>query len=254
MHSAKKYLDSDGGLVDEFFQKTGELREILVKARVPVRSEPRIIFEQYKKANYERQRAFLNKIEFYSSLCKEALSISIDLLADKKFIWLTFRRLGCFPPAELMDRIKDGDAVEIYTADTGVLEFCNFDFCRNIGYTVEQLFWDPWHDLFYREEKYMGQIMDEFKRSVTVATGPFTPNIEEHTCYETNSLSGNSINVKMKMFSPVKSKSGQVKFMIATSDLEVVQKKASADAAAFVKAENFDGVLTRVPGSESTLS
>lgn len=234
MQPIREQVRSDGDLIDEFFQKIEELKEIFVKVRVSVCSNPQIIFEDYKKASYEKQRDFLSKIEFYVSLCQEALSMSIDLIKDKKFIWLTFKRLDCFPSAELMDQIKDGDAVEIYRAETGVLEFCNFDFCRNVGYSIEQLFFEPWHELFYRDEKYMRQITDQFKKSVTIARGPFIPNIEEHICYEASSLAGNSINVKMKMFSPVKHKSGQIKYMIATSDLKVVKKRASMDSAAFV--------------------
>src|ERR1019366_3529814 len=111
------------------------------------------------------------------------------------------------PSSELLDEIHDGDYVEIYDS-SGVQVFANFEFCAMITYSIEEVTCRHWTELYERDEKHTSQIMAEFTKAFTTATGPFTPNIDVHITKERENPT-NSAHVTMKKFAPLFNKNGQ---------------------------------------------
>lgn len=204
--------------LEKFHIATQKLALALSQAGSPVSSDPSKVYLQYRESDSLRQNLFLEKCEFYHSLIEAALESQIDIVNDKRYIWKSLTHMNCRPSSDLMDLIHSGDAVEIYYAD-GVQKFSNFDFCLNTTYCIEELFWHPWHLLFGRDPKHLEQIMTEFRKAVNEAEGPFEPLVDVHDCWEVLSGSKMRCRVKMRMFAPIRNRSGQTEYMIAASEI-----------------------------------
>ena len=200
------------------FNLTIELARQLERANAPIKSDPNTIYDLYINSSVEVQNQFLHKCQFYTELIKSAIDSDIAIVNDKRFIWLTLMKLNCIPSSELMELIKDGDAVELYSMD-GKLIFSNFDFCKHTTYTIEELFWFSWDKLFGREEIYMNQVMTEFIKATSYQK-PFVPKVERHAIWEIQEGHNKKGFVEMKVFSHLKSKVNGLNYVLATSNVD----------------------------------
>lgn len=216
------FTNSDD-LTSKYFSLTSKLAELFKEKNVPIRSDASNMEPAFREASPEIQANFLKKIQFYYDLCVGAIQEDIELIEDKRFLWYAFKQLGMRPPSDLMNHIDPKDHIEVYDAQ-GVQVFANFEFCRLIAYSIEEIFLFSWDQLFGREQKYTDLIMAAFAKSVTVANGPFHPEVPRHTCWELRLQSKRQAVVDMKMFCPIFDQSGRRAYMIATSHITLQQK------------------------------
>lgn len=173
----------------------------------------------FLQGSVAQQKTFVARLKFYNEIFSSGMDPETDLV-DLKFVWSILKKFKMCPPADLIGKLDVSNYIEIRD-NRGVQIFGNFNFLKVLSYSVEELFWYSWDELFSRDEKITQLIMQEFIKSVTTATQPFDPNISEHTCWETRSRGKHSAKVKMLMFSPIFGENQTISYMLATSKIKV---------------------------------
>lgn len=164
-----------------------------------------------------QQKTFIARFKLYNEIFS---TVEPDTdVSDLVCIWKVLKKFKMRPPSDLMTKISASDYVEIRDQN-GVQIFGNFNFLKQLSYSVEEIFWYSWDELFSRDKKITELIMSEFIKSVSTATESFDPNIPEHQCWETRSTGGHTATVKMQMFSPVFGENKSVRYMLATSKIK----------------------------------
>lgn len=193
--------------------------KLLTENKVEFRSDVELITADFLKLSDSEQLQYLNRLEFSYQNALGAVNEKYSLIRDKRYVWRTIRNLGATPKSDLLEHITESDYVEIYD-NTGIQVFSNFEFCKLVTYSIEEVSFYPWTDLYTRDENTTKQIMTTVERTFFKETGPFKPEIDDHICSENRSNSGREFKVNMKMFSPIQNKVGQNQFLIATSQIK----------------------------------
>lgn len=212
-------LDSETRLValrSALYQYKNYLRMFRIHPKPP----PPFFEKTFLAGSDEQQKIFIARFELHNELFASCIQPGKSMPDDKMFIWSLFKKLDLRPPSNLMDKIEIEDYIEIRDKN-GVQIFGNFEFLTLLSYSVEEVFWYSWEDLFARDEIVTQKIVAAFVKSVSSASGPFDPEVPEHVGFE-KSAEKRKYSVKMKMFSPVFSKSHQPDYMLATSKIQIL--------------------------------
>lgn len=152
--------------------------------------------------NLEKTTA-IERLQFYYDLCMEQLIEGQSLRDSKKFTWRALVKLGLSPQSDLLDRIGEGDIVEIYNEEQVQL-FRNLEFFDICSYTLEELFCIQWWRLFQRDEAVSSEILklvnDLYsKKYPNGVAGP----LPQHTVLECLSRDKFKIDFFMKYIGPL---------------------------------------------------
>jgi hypothetical protein len=205
---------------DQFSVMTHELLKFkkFISSNLPNTQRPSIKFqEDFSSGTPLAQNIFIARLKFYNELFESGVRPEIDF-QESTFLWALFKKIGLFPPSDLMDQIDMSTYLEIRDKN-GLQIFGNFNFLSILSYSVEDLFWYPWDNLFSRDQQIVEMIQKEFIQTVTTARHPFKPNVPKHICEELHSERKHKAFVEMTMFSPLFNHSGDREYMIATSKI-----------------------------------
>lgn len=208
--------------LDRLLAVSKDYNQLLTENKIEYRSNVNLITSDFSKLLPEQQDRYLKRLEFSYQNALQAVRANYSLQRDKRYVWRTIQSLGGIPSSNLLDHITESDYIEIYDCDS-VQVFANFEFCKLVTYTLEEVTFYPWTELYGRDEKITQQIINTIDRTMTKEKGPFQPDIDDHVCFENRSQSGRHFRVKMKMFSPIPNRQGHNQFFIATSYIERVQ-------------------------------
>ena len=161
-------------------------------------------------------RAFYERLKFFYDVCVHAAGDS-NAVDGKRLLWSAIQMLGVRPTSDLMDRIRPGDFIEIYDRNN-IQVFRDFEFCRLITYTLDQVLTHTWDELYERTADLNAKIFAAVERLFTEAQTITDLGIPTHVCNERMSGSGRSYEVTMKFFSPL-FEGRELRYLLAVSSI-----------------------------------
>lgn len=157
----------------------------------------------FKQLTESEKHVALEKLNFYYELCLEHVVENCSLRDSKRFTWRALVKLGLSPNSDLLERLEDGDIVEIYDSQQVQL-FRNLEFFDFCSYTLEELFCLEWWRLFKRDEAISNTILrlvNEIyqRKHPNGVSDPFPP----HLVVESLSRDKFNVDFYMKQISPL---------------------------------------------------
>jgi hypothetical protein len=160
-------------------------------------------FPHFNELTTQEKTTAVERLQFYYDLCLDQITEGQSLRDSKKFTWRALVKLGLSPQSDLLDRIGDGDVVEIYNEEQVQL-FRNLEFFDICSYTIEELFCIQWWRLFQREESVSSEILklvnDLYAKKYP--NGVASP-LPQHTVLECLSRDRFKIDFFMKYIGPL---------------------------------------------------
>lgn len=176
----------------------------------------------YSKLDSTSQKMILDHLNSYIGIIKTTNAKPTDAEFDKKFIWNSFKQHNLKPTDEIFNYYKDGCVVEFYSAQ-GIQVFRNFNFFSLCSYTLEEVFTQPWFELYDRDPAITEAILAKseplFSGKISHA---FDPDIDEHYLVEKRSGKNNLIKIKLNTFIPIKSKNSAEIIVAAVEKGDVI--------------------------------
>jgi PAS domain-containing protein len=212
-----KALKTKAELSTELLQLSVEFNGLLAKHSIPTSVNVANVRRLIETKSDADLRVFFDRIRFFYDVCAQAHASS-GALEEKQLLWSCMTRLGVRPPSDLFERIDPTDYVEIYDAQ-GIQVFRNFEFCRLITYTLDEILTYGWDELYERSQDLTSTIFGEVARMFGSKATVADLAIPTHTCAEKLSGSGRSFEVKMKFFAPLFKGSDPV-YLLAASTIE----------------------------------
>ena len=125
--------------------------------------------------------------------------------------------LKLVPPSGFLDLIDDGDYFEIYNAD-GLQIFRNLEFYRLVSYTIAEIAIYPWDQLYARDARYHGQIVEHcFKKGFSGVKNAYKLDVEDHETYEAMSKEARIFYLWPGWLVPLRDQSHRIVAFFATS-------------------------------------
>lgn len=113
----------------------------------------------FSALSINQQIATVNRLKFYHDLCTEQVSEGQSLRDSKRFTWRALVKLSLSPHADFLNRITEGDIIELYNED-GVQVFRNLEFFDFCSYCIEELYCVEWWRLFQRDDQISSQLLE----------------------------------------------------------------------------------------------
>lgn len=176
---------------------------------IPVRAYDGNSPSHFAALSEEAQAKVLHHFEPYVETCEQSILHRESLLFGKQFLWRVFQKLGLHPSSALLDRIEDGDIVEIYTASY-VQVFRSLSFFPICSYTLDDLLCRPFWELFHREPELLARMMTTTEKVVEGKVDNILNwDIEDHWVNEIQSPAPFQAKVRYKCLSPLRNDAGE---------------------------------------------
>ncbi len=202
----------DKRIVQEFDKLEIHLNVLGIKTK----RAPAQIYHEIFLAPFYQKASLINRLHLQNILAQDAIDSD---LTEAQYVWNMLNALKAKAPEQLFEMLKVKDYIEIRDLN-GVQVAANLNFLKVLSYSLEELFWYPWDELFTRDQKITTEIMNKFFYCITEAKSFFDPEIPEHICSELKSLEKRSAIVKMNIFCPLKGQNNSVHYMLACSELK----------------------------------
>lgn len=105
----------------------------------------------FSSQSHEKKQEILASMQVFIEICQLTLANGKKLDDTKSLAWYGLKHLDMRFTSDLLDKIVDGDILEVYTNDN-IQIFRNFKFFELISYTIEDIFCRPWTELFIRHD------------------------------------------------------------------------------------------------------
>lgn len=156
-------LQDDQTLKLQFTEISSALVELLSAENFQTKAYRDENLPHFSLLSTDKKIEVINRLEVYYNLCAEHLGEGQALRDSKRFTWRVLVKMNLVPTSDLLNKISDGDIVEIYSCDNTQL-FRNLEFFDVCSYSLEELFCVEWYRLFHRDEhisKMIGQKLQE---------------------------------------------------------------------------------------------
>lgn len=105
-------------------------------------------------ASFSQREHVLKMLELTVQLATDVQRRGEKISDSAPLIWAFCRAWKYLPASDFLDKIEQGDLVDVYN-QSGQLIFANLRFFSIAPFSLEELYFRPWHDLFfYRPESY----------------------------------------------------------------------------------------------------
>jgi hypothetical protein len=130
----------------------------------------------------------LENLRLYVSICSDTIKDGASLRDTPQLTWFALRKMGYRPTSDLFSKLGDEQIVEIHNSSFQQV-FRNFRFYDFCSYSLEELYSFHLNQLYHRDEKSMGYLMDYLQ---SLYAGKITSAIEyggpPHLIMETQSV------------------------------------------------------------------
>lgn len=182
LKSLSREFPQDGtNLAQEF--RTLALRYSEIGAMEGIRVIPFLSPEMplYLKASEEERRAATEFLAIIVSIHEETLAGGDTAIDTRSLIWRALGRYSLVPGGDIFDKMGKEDVILIYNDQHSAI-FWNLQFFKYSSITIEQLFFDTWPNITWRES-HIQQDLIEFvhgltKISTTMIIDPKVPGHE----------------------------------------------------------------------------
>jgi hypothetical protein len=158
----------------------------------------------FSKLPPDRQRAINDAIARGLRIFESVTTQGKSLGDSTSLVWAALKELGLRPPSDLFGHITDESIVEVHSPD-GAQLFRSFTFYRYCSYSLEDLYCASWFELYERDDRVMGVLMDFGKkifvdRSIKSTVALDVPN---HIVRELHSPRRYNIEIAMNWVAPL---------------------------------------------------
>ncbi len=141
----------DGNSSSRFIELAYELVALAEKAGCSIVPFYQSHIPYFNSQTDEKKRSILEAPQVFIDICHLTLTNGKKLDDTKALTWYGLKHLNLRFTSDLLERISDGDILEVYTNDN-IQIFRNFKFFELTSYSIEDIFCRPWTDLFIRHD------------------------------------------------------------------------------------------------------
>ncbi len=142
----------------------------------------------FQKASQEQRNKAINHLRMIVDIFEEAIAAGDQALNSRRMIWRALSKFSLVPGPDIFEHIGDEDSVIIYNEEQTIV-FWNLQLFHYISFTVEQIFFCPWHEFTKRSDEIHQKL---YEMAVNVITGKitksFVPGVPGHEVQEINTL------------------------------------------------------------------
>lgn len=215
-------------VLKEGFDGANEFRSLALRyaeigAQNGVRITPYLSPEMplYHAATDDQKRTVIRTLQHIVSIHEEVIAANARPINTKTLIWRALGKLGMTPGRGLMDQLTDDEVVVIYNSDQQAA-FWNLQFFNVISFTVEQVFFTPWHECTRRDPIYTKKLIAIVQDVLSgKLNGTWDPQIPVHLVEELNSPGKLTTNMHLKLFSTL-TRNGSFAGLLVVQGMEVV--------------------------------
>lgn len=140
----------------------------------------------FQKATPEQRSRAITYLKTIVDIHEETIAAGDKPINSRRLIWRALGKLSLVPGPDIFENFSDEDSVIIYN-DEQTMIFWNLQFFNYISFTVEQMFFCPWHEFTKRSDEIHQKLYD---MAVNVITGKttknFIPGVPGHEVQEIN--------------------------------------------------------------------
>lgn len=142
----------------------------------------------FQKASHEQRTRAISYLKTIVDIYEETIAFGDKASSSRKLIWRALSKLSLVPSPDIFEHFKDEDSVIIYNNEQTVI-FWSLQFFQYISFTVEQMFFCPWHEFTKRDDEIHKNLYDMAVKIITgQITGNFVPDVPGHEVQEINTL------------------------------------------------------------------
>lgn len=184
----------------DFENEFTELAQLFSRFDIHVKPFGEHSIARYRSMPSNLRNQSIRNFKTYKTICESVVKDGHSLNNNLQFVWYALKELKLKPSSEFFDKILDTDVIEIYNAE-GVQIFRNFRFFEFCGYTLADIFLNPWFDLYYRNEDLTKRIFEQVAQCLTRKEGGlYYPSIEKHEIFEIFSGAPHTVSYSIKHF------------------------------------------------------
>ena len=185
----KKYLydaDSESGAGEADLFRNLALRYTAIGAHEGIKVTPFEAPEMplFQKATPAQRKTAIEFLGTIVQIHEETIAAGDRAIDSRKLVWRALSKLSLVPGPEIFNFITEDDVVLIYQENQTVV-FWNLQFFQYASLTVEQLFFEVWHEFTKRDieiqKKLYQMALDLISGKIT---GVFSPDVPGHVVEE----------------------------------------------------------------------
>jgi hypothetical protein len=225
--------------VSEFQNASERFRKGMITLGVPYHEPPPGFATDFAKLDEKSRSRAIEGLKFYLHLCEVATERSWAPLNDHRLTWYALKRIGLKPPSSLFTHLQPESCIEIYDS-AGVQIYRNFNFCKYVTYSLEELLIYPWTDLYGRNDeifKHMGVVAGQ----AFTSKDPFDPAIPVHPVRELRSMGHREMNIHFEWVSPLFNETtGRTEAFLSISNLTPVARASTGVPKNVIESNSLD--------------
>lgn len=161
----------------------------------------------------------------FRELCQDSVEPEGPTSNDRQLLWNTLRKLKAVPPSDIIDKIGDGDVIEIYNTEF-IQVFRNLNYFDISSYSLVEVFTHQWDELYERENPGIGQQMMGVALSVISgqAKSTFVCPVDPHVLKERFSEEQLRLSMIPGYVSPLFDRDHKLVGAIFTSKVEILNE------------------------------
>ena len=207
-------------LAQIFKQASGQLSLVMSKLNLFLNPSPQNFESTISSFNEPAIEAAIERIRFYQDLCERFDIEKVDY-DERQYVWYAIKKLGVKFSSDLFNYIDPHDCIEIYDKN-GIQVYRSFNFSKYTSYSLEEILFYPWYELFYREHEILEQMSAVAKQVFSGQISGVSPiNIRKHICEEIKGLKYKT-EVQFKYICPLATEKGDIEYFLASCELTKV--------------------------------
>jgi len=163
--------------------------------------DPRLVL--FSKLDVATRTRVVELLEVSCQIYAAVIAEHQSVTNSASVIWKAFKTLNLIPPGDFLDKITEGDVIQLYTQD-GFHLFVNLRFFEVCSYTLEQVYSLPWVQLWNRDpqalthlQNLIGRALGPDQRHTAVYSEP------AHLVRETESPLGFELSYRVRGIGPI---------------------------------------------------
>jgi hypothetical protein len=178
----------DTGSIEKFRTLAIRYQQIGREAGINIRPFLSADLPLFQEATLEQRKIAVDSLEIIVSIHEETIAAGEKAVDFKKLLWRALKRFDLIPGPDLFTRMKDNDEIVIIYNEEQRILFWTLQFFKKTSFTVEQMFFLPWHECTKRPDHIHASM---YQLAVGLITGKiqgcFVPDVPAHEVEELNS-------------------------------------------------------------------
>lgn len=175
-------------------------------------SSMKVLQSQGAQVLANKAESLERQLQYYIECEKEQIAPSNEI----QVLWRILQTEKWTFPKDLFSHISNNDVIEIYNLDF-TQYFANSTFMSHCSYDLSDLFAYSWPELFERDPKYTGRIIEQAQEILAAPElKTYKYNIEPHFGREIFSDQKRVLQITMKCIAPLFDQSGSICSVVST--------------------------------------